>query len=776
MRLFAIISLLACHFATAEPESYIEEFQIAQGLEQSDPQASADGMIRCLTHAAAAGDTAYASAAGLNGCFRIYEQGKVVAAGALAREVIQILGPLPPGGQDNTLRRVQLFGFIERGLLAEGKVGGAWQANRAAAETLRGKKVPADADGKSVTLGEIVKLPPSFRSFGLRLIEREAELLNITGRTNEGRKLLDESATYLGSGWTRFDPNSQFYAFKLLAARAEFIDFLGYQEEAIRAQQDLLAASRGNPKLQKSILILRINLLRNLSQWDGPSPDLLDQARDVVRQIKAGGVDNQVDRLFAKMEFDLKQSREAADTMGSNALKNQDLGDSFSASYAERDNLDARIKLGDPNLDADFFALLNKIRGHGNKRGEPTLYTMYGNFLLGQKRPAEANGMFSEALRMTRGFGWVLHEPGLLARLLDARLQSGDIEGARSTLGELDEWIQAHPEAPASRRANAVATRAFALASLGDLDAARAAYRMANEIGKALPAYQQRNYSAEQEEATLKEIGQLPDQIAKPAVELPKLAPQPVEVTAIAVPGNTARTRFTIFNPTAQAIRGNFVLTGPGPDNSISKGATFHAGKPSSTLRHPQTIGSGTEACIEISLMPAAGVDTARLEVAWENNGQTAGPVAAWDVTWSATASRSVVLDASRLEANPFRSVVLYHELAVPLGEDHGIPFRLRSPIPLRFEYHDAATHELLAIDANGNGDFTESGDLYGGALTGVIAAIVAVGPGDKTVTAEIRIFAPDGLPLLTAGSRVVLEAEAWSNGTWTKEAEDTLK
>jgi hypothetical protein len=36
MRWFAIISLLACQFAAAAPESYIEEFQIAQGLEAAD--------------------------------------------------------------------------------------------------------------------------------------------------------------------------------------------------------------------------------------------------------------------------------------------------------------------------------------------------------------------------------------------------------------------------------------------------------------------------------------------------------------------------------------------------------------------------------------------------------------------------------------------------------------------------------------------------------------------------------------------------------------------
>ena len=43
-------------------------------------------------------------------------------------------------------------------------------------------------------------------------------------------------------------------------------------------------------------------------------------------------------------------------------------------------------------------------------------------------------------------------------------------------------------------------------------------------------------------------------------------------------------------------------------------------------------------------------------------------------------------------------------------------------------------------------------------------------------MTAEVRIFSPDGNPLLVTGGTLVLQAEVYRNGRWTKEAEDTLR
>jgi hypothetical protein len=56
-------------------------------------------------------------------------------------------------------------------------------------------------------------------------------------------------------------------------------------------------------------------------------------------------------------------------------------------------------------------------------------------------------------------------------------------------------------------------------------------------------------------------------------------------------------------------------------------------------------------------------------------------------VSWDEAATGRVVLDASALETSPLRSVVLFHELAVPVSFT---PPGLDAP--LRIDYYDPRT------------------------------------------------------------------------------------
>ena len=774
----AAVVCLSPLIAAAEG-SYIEEYYAARDLKETDPAAAAEGMLRSFHLAVSARNSDYATSAGLNACYLLYQKGNVVATGTLAREIIDALQPLASDSLDHdSLRRVQLFGFLERGLLTEGKIGRAWQANRAAAETIRGKKVPADADGPSITLAEVIRLRPELRSYGWRLIERESQLLDYAGRSLDARELLDQTATFFGNDWkSKITPIEHFYAFKLLTARAVIVDFLGDQQAALQAQQDLIATGQGIEGNLQSYLTLRLNRLRNVSQWDGPSEELITEARTIVEAMNPVGKAGGGARLLAKMELDLKDSQEALDALHADATNSASLGAWLDATYADRDNLVNRAKRGDGDLDAEFIALLKKVRAMGNKRGEPSLYREYGKYLLDKNRPAEAITLFVECLRLTRSFGWKLHEPAILNCLFDARFNAGDLAGARATLGELEAFLKANPDLPDSRRVRAETIRAIALAKLGNRVSAREALRLAREFGKNLPPYQIRWLTAEEETAIMAAVP-LSAKPSEPAhADLPPLHVQPLEILSIASPGEAARTRFTLFNPTVHGIQGHLNIQGPGAiANDLGDRVRFVAGQPEATLEISRTIPSGAEAVVEVSLAAGPGTTEAKVRAAWQNPDQASGPLSTWEVSWDPAAKRSVVLDASRLEANPFRSVALYHELALPAGEAIGIPFRLRSPLPLRFEYYDSDTQALLAVDANGNGDFTETGDLHRRGPNDIAAAILAIPPTGGRLAVEVRIFAADGLPLIPAASTCLLEAEVYRDGAWSKEAEDTLK
>ncbi|WP_035608337.1 hypothetical protein [Haloferula sp. BvORR071] len=749
---------------------YIREFYGARELEKSgNLEAATAGMQRSFELAIADGNTDYATAAGANVCEFLYRNGKVIESGKSARTVLDALQAFPADNKTDP-RLSTIFGYLERGLNAEGKLGAAWQANRAGYLTLGGGHPAATADGSSITLDHVKWLSPALRSRGWRLLERESEYLDYAGRSVEARALLDNAAVHLKAQWSRLDKNERFYGFKVLASRAMLLDFLGYEAEAIAAQRELLDLPAENEDESRQRLNLRLNLLRNLSQWEGPSEKILEEARGIAG-ILAADHNRDTERLIAKMELDLKESQAARDALAADAKRHAAEGYETDAAYAGRDSLIARAEHGEDNLDAEFATLLTKMRALGSKRGEPFLYREYGEYLLDRGRPAEAIPMITEALRLTRAFHWTLHEPALLHDLFNARLKAGDTDGARAVLAELEAWLKANPDAPAGRRSRALNLIALEKARLGDKDGAHAAYEQARAAAHDLPDYQKRYLTPELEKEALAEAPTAP---LPPATEAPQVRLQPVEVHSIAAPGQAARTRFVAFNPAATATHGELVIEGPGAEASGNK-LHFHAGSPVKALKIPQTISGGGESVLPVTIAANEGVTESQVKLSWTSAGNSI-PASTWSIRWTSDAKETVVLDASLLEANPFRSVSLFHEIGMPVGQAAAIPFRLRSKSALRFEYYDSRSGELLAIDANGNGDFTEAGDLHMSSMDGVAAAILPRGPGKDLPGVEVRIFSPNGEALPFVSPALPLQSEVYRDGEWITEADNLLR
>ncbi|RYD39821.1 MAG: hypothetical protein EOP83_36195, partial [Verrucomicrobiaceae bacterium] len=134
MRHLLLIAALACPLVATAERTYIQEFYDARRIEKADPAAAIEGMRRSFEKAIAEGNADYATAAGASACHLIYQQGKNVEAGKFARDVIGELDAFPVDGpHGDAVRRCSIFGYLERGLIMEGKIGPALQANRAGA-------------------------------------------------------------------------------------------------------------------------------------------------------------------------------------------------------------------------------------------------------------------------------------------------------------------------------------------------------------------------------------------------------------------------------------------------------------------------------------------------------------------------------------------------------------------------------------------------------------------------------------------------------------------
>ena len=199
MKFISAACLAAAPFATGQG-GYIQEFFNARKVEATDPLAAEQGMRRSFELAIAARNADYALSAGLNACHLAYNRGAPIDAGNLAAEVIAALDPLPPAGPRNdAFRRASLIGFVERGLLVQGKTGDAWLANRAAAESLRGKKVLPSHDGLPINAAEASTFPNDLSDLAWRIVERESEYLDLTGRSLDALAMLDDAARQLGN-------------------------------------------------------------------------------------------------------------------------------------------------------------------------------------------------------------------------------------------------------------------------------------------------------------------------------------------------------------------------------------------------------------------------------------------------------------------------------------------------------------------------------------------------------------------------------------------------
>src|SRR5690606_22619578 len=113
--------------------------------------------------------------------------------------------------------------------------------------------------------------------------------------------------------------------------------------------QRLLEMSEGYPDVAaNSRMNVRLNLLRNLSQWNGPSEEMMEEARKIGARLKTTGSGRGVDRLLAKMELDLRNSHEALEILRKEGRTSAELGYLFDAVYADRDALAERSKQGEP--------------------------------------------------------------------------------------------------------------------------------------------------------------------------------------------------------------------------------------------------------------------------------------------------------------------------------------------------------------------------------------------------------------------------------------------
>ena len=685
-------------------------------------------------------------------------------------------------GHDSRRLRTELLFLHDRCLSGAGRVADGWAALRRAASNIRNRPTNAQATAPDpLTARSFEGWTSTERALAWRTIAREAEYLDLTGRTLDALALLDRTAPLAAAAAeTTADAYERSYADRVALNRTLLLDFLGWSERALAEQKDLMERllRRGR---DRSYWIARLNYLRNLSQWEGPSAETLAAARAAADHVRPhGGGRTRADQMVTRMERDLTRTEESRNQLRADADHFREAGFEEGAQWGDRDALVAEAEdTNPPGLDPQFARLLAQLRLRGQKRGEPTLYREYAQYLVRQDRPDEAIPLLHEAIRLTRSFGWSLHLPALFTALASAHLDAGSPQAAAAVWAELDRLLAATPELPAVRRVQTEIARALYQARLGRLEAARLtlakATRLAQQAG--LPQFQQPAVTEADLDAALAQ-GHQGTSTPQDGHDAMATDLQPLTIRSEGPVDLALRARFVLTNTSGRPVTGLLMADGPGlrwPRNPAADSFSIEAtGGAPSTLSEPLTLGPGEQ--IVLTTAAAAGVE-GEVVIEWR-----AGHVrqsARWSLGRSDSHREDAVLNASALRRNGFHVQSVTHQITRGDATPGAVPFRLRSSEPVRLEYyHDG---RLIGVDANGDGDFSQPGDMLprasepGTAHGAPATAPVAPFARDEQET-EVEVYFFNTTASLPTPAEVTLEAEVFTEDAWQSFARDVLQ
>ncbi|MEZ5302509.1 MAG: hypothetical protein R3F11_18025 [Verrucomicrobiales bacterium] len=621
-----------------------------------------------------------------------------------------------------------------------------------------------------------------------RMRSARADLLDIQGRTIEAVALLERTLDEA----KRIPARSQDSRYELGRTRIDLasrLHFLGYFPEAIRTFDAAIEArkSDGTPLGRRQLRRAKFNRLFSVAKIEGASAKIVEQARALAEEGRQDGDQADTRQMLsnlAKLEFRAGLADQARERLAKVAASETDRSE-LNKMYFDRISMVEDQEDTDENAtDADFEAMLGRFRERGVLRGLPTAYREYGDFLGRADRVREAIPMVAEAAALTEQFGWDLHLPPLWARLAALHDHIGEHAAADAYWKRIDALVaklsQSERGIPDIRRFWIGQMRLDWLIRNGRAEEARA-----------LLAELRQNFDASQigdlEVAALKMVSvpEIPEPAPQPAaslVEVVKTAFAALEPAATrtylegAAAGEpAAKSRFSLLNPNDTAVAGQLRATGdrarltriPGGDVELVVGeGPAAAGAVSVALE----VGAMERIAIDVS---ARGAGRCQLE--WIERGAVRSS-SSWIVEAEDGGAPLEVraTSASTGRRSPFYATPLFQEIRWADAVSGGIKFRLRCSEGTWLSYR-LPDGQIIATDANGDGDFKDAGDMIAPGYDpdgDLIPEIPAASPGGSF---PLEVFA-SVLEIDASEAAVSLVFEAWDGGDWRRLSQSLLE
>lgn len=451
----------------------------------------------------------------------------------------------------------------------------------------------------------------------------------------------------------------------------------GHPEEACRFYEEFLEKIEdGQYKVPpQTIACRKLDLVLMQIRCGTTSSNMLevaDQAEVCVeKDTKYWGLLPQIRMSKARVLHALGQRGEAWSVIGQELTDLLDTKTPYRRTRLLVTAIELAMKDGGnhPDLEEWFADVLESEREYGDRFGEFPMHDLYADYLSQQDRSAEVDALQIKVAGLKESVGRSWRELVAVSRVRRGRSTSEDrmarLEAARESV------MSNSPQRSGKKQA----------------------------AGK----------------AAVKRLTVLePD----PPVAVPvDIQPENSMFTVRA--GDSAYGRFYVHNPARVAQTGTLSLSGPlGELQAIDDVWTSIHAKPGlrRTVRSVEvTIPPETSYVVDILGEPLSGGGGVFVDCQWVASNAGFMPVrSAWGyspVRGDDSADRIFIEDVHIVRCGQDYMVPVSH--AVSLGSLTGtnVDFKVQSAVPARIEFYEGLTGELLAVDANGDGDYVDEGD-----------------------------------------------------------------
>ncbi|MEM8953047.1 MAG: hypothetical protein AAGD22_02740 [Verrucomicrobiota bacterium] len=607
--------------------------------------------------------------------------------------------------------------------------------------------------------------------FGSWLLQKEA-------RTEDALARLEAAERFLQVRGRRLSKDEESYRLKIRNEKSQLLDFIGWREEAIEIQ-------RGDSRIpltrshRRSVLIQRLNLIRNLSQYYGPSEEYLRDAISVfneLRRYESSKAELHGRRMIAKMVFNLRSGFDADWDIAEVEELLADAGFELAADYVERDQIEMALDRGETEgLEERLIHLIEKFRSQGNLTGSVSLYREYGDLCLDLDRPDDAIYLYQRTLALTENYGWFIHVPRLMVRLAKAHWKRGDVDEASAWMRKVEQFLAEHPKMPAYRVAEARVEFVEFLLLLGRKPEA---VRLRDEI----LAYVEANNVPEYQIDDLFELDFDGDDTTverEVSEESLKTDFEPKAVASEVAPGEGAHARFTLANFSPETVEGSLEFSGGVEVLSWDSGSgvlrlLHRQGQVGNDDdRQALDVGSGEILRVYVEGEPEVDGADSEVEFRWQPLGSEE-QLSSWVYSATEEGNELTVVNANFIELNPFYFVPLYHLVRLRSDGDRVRDFRVTCSKPCYVEMVDDETHAVIAIDRFGDGSFQQEGDLVVQDENGNLYPDHRFGEGEDTYGFELCVY-PTEMSNYRAGEEILVLVEGIVRGEWEVLAENRI-